>query len=120
MILIRENIKILFLLILPIHFFIAQNSLLNKHTHFYVNSIVVTHSHPVDTKNGKPIQDHNHTKTEICLFHCLNFDYYTFSSEININFHNNAFSENYIINNDSANISIYQNFTPLRAPPILV
>ena len=73
---IRQNIKIFYLLFLPVYFYIAQNSLLNRHTHFYANGIVITHSHPIEHKEGKPINQHNHSKTEICFFHCLQIDYF--------------------------------------------
>ncbi len=76
MIFIRENIKIFYLLLLPVYFYIAQNSLLNRHTHFYANGIVVTHSHPLDHEQGKPINQHHHSSTEICFFHSLQIDYF--------------------------------------------
>jgi len=81
---IRKNINFLFVFILPIYFFIVQNSIQNKHTHFYSNGIVVTHSHPLNSENENPVENHQHTKTEICLFSQLNFDYYIFSQELQI------------------------------------
>lgn len=81
---IRENIKFLFVFILPVYFFIVQNSIQNKHTHFYSNGIVVTHSHPLNEDDQKPINSHHHTETEICFFSQLNFDYYNFSPELQL------------------------------------
>lgn len=34
------------------------------------------HSHPVNQENDEPLNDHNHSKKEICLFQSLNFDYF--------------------------------------------
>ncbi|RIH63316.1 hypothetical protein D1164_20220 [Mariniphaga sediminis] len=84
MVFIRGNSKLLFVFILPVYFYIVQSSFQNKHTHFYPNGIVVTHSHPVDTENGHPINEHDHCKTEICFFHQLNFDYFIYTPELQV------------------------------------
>jgi hypothetical protein len=81
---IRENIKFLFVFILPAYFYIVQNSIQNKHSHFTSNGIVVTHSHPFDAENDNPFESHQHTKTEICFFSQLNFDYYNFSPDLQV------------------------------------
>lgn len=93
---IRKNTKLIFLLVLPVYFFIVQNSLLNKHTHFYPNGIVITHSHPVDHDQNKPINDHNHTKTEICLYQSLQFEFFRVSPELVVVFGNNNLITGYI------------------------
>jgi hypothetical protein len=79
---IRENIKVLFILFLPVYFFIAHQSLQNKHTHFYANGIIVSHSHPVSTKKGEPINEHSHSPTEICFYQLVNIDYFSHSGEL--------------------------------------
>ena len=82
MVFIRKNIRFLFVFILPVYFYIVQNSIQNKHTHFYENGIVVSHSHPVDNATGKPINEHKHTKTEICLFQQISIDSFTPVNEL--------------------------------------
>ncbi len=117
---IRKNIKIVFLLVIPVHFFIAQNSILNKHTHFYANGIVVTHSHPVNKKDRHPISDHRHTKTEICFFHSIHFDAFIVPDGISIKKNLYLKPSNYFIFNDRIeNVSICGPLS-LRGPPVLV
>ena len=74
------------MLTLPVYFFIVQQSIQNKHTHFYPNGIVVTHSHPLDTAGDEPINHHEHTKTEICFFNSLHFHFFTITEPLNIAF----------------------------------
>ena len=71
---IRKHTNILFVFILPVYFYIVQNTIQNKHTHVYANGVVVTHSHPVDGGDEIPINEHDHTKSEICLYSSLHFD----------------------------------------------
>ena len=85
---IRKNTRLIFILILPVYFFIVQNSLLNRHTHFNANGIVVTHSHPVNHENGKSADAHSHSKTEICFFQSFHIDYFRISPELKIDFRN--------------------------------
>ena len=83
---IRKNTKLLFILVLPVYFYIVQSSILNKHTHFYANGLVVTHSHSVDLNENEPINNHEHTQTEICLFYGINFDLYTVTPQNTVDF----------------------------------
>ncbi|MCG6189687.1 hypothetical protein [Maribellus maritimus] len=117
---IRKNIKFIFLLVIPVYFSIIQNSILNKHTHFCSNGIVVTHSHPINKEDGKPINNHKHTKTEICFFHCFHFDSFTIPEEISFQ-NNECFKPyRYFISNDKVeNFIIYLDSSP-RAPPYLI
>jgi hypothetical protein len=92
---IRKNTRLIFILVLPVYFFIVQNSLLNKHTHFNANGIVVTHSHPVNHENGKSADTHNHSKTEICFFQSLHIDYFRISPELIIDFKNESSKAEY-------------------------
>jgi hypothetical protein len=85
---IRKNSKLILRLVLPVYFFIVQNSLLNKHYHFYANGIVVTHSHPVKHEKGKSDDTHSHTKAGICFFQSLQIDYFRISPELKIDFKN--------------------------------
>ncbi len=73
---IRRHTNFLFVFVLPVYLYIVHSSIQNKHTHVYANGIVVTHSHPVDTSGDIPINQHDHTKTEICLFCSLHLDFY--------------------------------------------
>jgi hypothetical protein len=81
MVFVRENSKLLFILFLPVYFFIAHQSLQNRHTHFYANGIMVTHSHPLSNEEGQPINEHSHSPTEICFYQLINIDYFSHSGE---------------------------------------
>jgi hypothetical protein len=60
----------------------VHQSLQNKHAHFYPNGVIVVHAHPVSHQEGVPINEHSHSKTEICFYHIIKFDFYTLSAEI--------------------------------------
>jgi hypothetical protein len=85
---IRKNIRFIFILVLPIYFFIVQNSLLDKHTHFYANGMVITHSHPLNHEDENHGAKHSHSKTEICFFQNLKIDYFRITPEIQVEFKN--------------------------------
>jgi len=72
---IRQNIKFVFILVLPVYLFIVENSILNKHAHVYSNGLVITHSHPLNTDSDEP-SDHDHTKSEINLICGLSIDFH--------------------------------------------
>ncbi len=93
---IRKNTKVLFILVLPVYFFIIQSSILNKHTHFYANGLVVTHSHPLDKNSDDPVKSHGHTQTEICLFSLLNINFHTATPEYRIDFKPSDNSETFV------------------------
>lgn len=76
----RENIKFLYVLLIPVILAIGNQSLQNKHAHFYSNEIIV-HSHPLEKSNEDPITTHNHTKAEIFFYNLIEFDYYTHPGE---------------------------------------
>ncbi|RIJ49434.1 hypothetical protein D1614_07795 [Maribellus luteus] len=63
-----------FALMLPVYLYIVNSSIQNKHTHFYANGMVVTHSHPLHAEKGETANHHGHSKTEICFFSTLHFD----------------------------------------------
>jgi hypothetical protein len=81
---IRKNIRFLFVLFLPVYFLIVHQSLQNKHAHFYPNGVIVVHAHPVSHQDRTPINEHSHSKTEICFYQTVNFEYYTLSEETGI------------------------------------
>ncbi len=83
---IRKNTRVLFILVLPVYFLIIQGSILNKHTHFFSNGLVATHSHPLDKKSDDPVKSHDHSQSEICLFSVLNIDLHTATAEYFIDF----------------------------------
>ena len=85
---IRKNIRFIFILVLPVYFFIVQNSLLDKHTHFYANGMVITHSHPLNHEDENHGAKHSHSKTEICFFQNLKIDYFRITPEIQVEFKN--------------------------------
>ncbi|MEN8116610.1 MAG: hypothetical protein ABFS16_06495 [Bacteroidota bacterium] len=115
---IRKNIRLLFVLILPVYFYIVQSSIQNKHTHFFANGIVVTHSHPLEKSGDAPVNQHNHTKSEIILIQCLNFDFYETPGSAEANFTPDEFHKNFFISNDQVAIfSPYLKSIP-RGPPV--
>jgi len=114
---IRKNIKFLFVFILPVYFFIVQNSIQNKHTHFYSTGIVVTHSHPINGDNDKPVNDHDHTQTEIVFFQQLNFDSYTTPPELRINKLKFIVVSNYFIADDKKHKFSFTQEPFKRGPP---
>lgn len=79
---IRKHSAFFAITVLLAYFYIAQTSIENKHTHFYPNGVVITHSHPVDHSNNEPINHHGHTKTEICFFSTFHFDLYNVTDPI--------------------------------------
>ena len=90
---IRNNTKVLFILVLPVYFFIIQSSILNKHTHFYANGLVITHSHPLNKNSDDPVKNHTHSQTEICLYSLLNINIHNATSEYIIDFKPSDYSE---------------------------
>lgn len=118
MIFIRKNINFLFVFILPVYFFIFQNTIQNKHTHFYPNGFVVTHSHPLDSGKSQPLQNHEHSKIEICFFFLVNFDYFSFAPELIFKLHGTPVNTNFFIHNENVRdfSFILQPFQ--RGPPI--
>lgn len=101
---IRRNIKFVYILVLPVYFFIIQNSILNKHTHVFSNGIVITHSHFVDEENNEPLNEHKHTKSEIQLFCDLSIDFYFVPEQTQLDhFIFENFLE-YIVENENAAI----------------
>jgi len=102
---IRKNIRFIFILVLPVYFFIIQNSLLNRHTHFYANGIVVTHSHPLNHEDGNHGEKHSHSKTEICFFQNIQIDYFRINTEFQIDFRNDSLLAKFLETN------LFSNYT---------
>lgn len=73
-------------IVLLSYFFIAQTSIKTKHTHFYPNGVVVTHSHPIDANGDEPINNHKHSKAEICFFSVVHFGHFNVPEFACINF----------------------------------
>ncbi len=114
---IRKNTKVLFILILPVYFFIIQSSILNKHTHFFANGLVITHSHPLDKNSDDPIKNHGHTQTEICLYSLLNINLHNSTPEFIVDFKPSVISETIVSTNiHSEYNSPYFQIAP-RGPP---
>lgn len=117
---IRKNIRFIFILVLPVYFFIVQNSLLNKHSHFYANGMVITHSHPLNHENESHGEKHHHSKTEICFFQNLKIDYFRITPEIQVEFKNDKllteFPETYLLSNYTQPVIQFIS----RGPPFLI
>ena len=81
---IRQNIKFVFILVLPVYLYIVEISILNKHTHVYSSGLVVTHSHPLNSNSDEPL-NHEHSKSEINLFCSLNIDFHFAQEQSQLN-----------------------------------
>lgn len=97
---IRKNIKFVYILVLPVYFYIVQNSILNKHTHVFSNGIVVIHSHHIDRNSNHPINEHNHSKSEIQLFCNLNIDLYFVPEQMQVEILLQENTTNYFVENE--------------------
>jgi len=117
MIFIRRHIKFLFVFVLPVYLFIVQQTIQNKHTHFYPNGIVVIHSHPVNKEAGQPMNSEGHSKTEILLYASLHFDLYKTSDFTFIEFVQNGESRNFYIADERLEYTELYLETIPRGPP---
>lgn len=115
---IRKNTRFLFILILPVYFFIVQSTLLNIHTHVSKNGLIIVHSHPVSSKNGEPINKHHHSNVEICIYSQIHFDYYNIPPSIQIWFSDAVDSHEFFIYNESFLNSSGFHTKTLRGPPV--
>lgn len=120
MAIIRKNIKLVYLLVIPAYLFVVHNSISNKHTHFYANGIIVTHSHPVGKKDGQPINKHNHTKTEICFFHSIHLDAFIVPDVVFLKGYDLILTKNFFVPNERINSLFFCLNTTPRAPPTLI
>jgi len=116
---IRRHINILFVFILPVYFYIVQNSIQNKHTHVYANGIVVTHAHPINKGGESPINEHKHSEREICLYSSLHFDLYDALILIQLEVDLKEICTNYFIANDEVISYLHFSNSIPRGPPVL-
>jgi len=102
-----------------VYFYIAQTTIQTKHTHFYPNGVVITHSHPMQSESdGEPATNHHHSKTEICFFNNLQFHSYYVSEPITIQVTSHEICTDYYIGNEIVKYgSEYLKIDP-RGPPL--
>jgi hypothetical protein len=117
---IRKNIKPLFILFLPVYLLIVHQSLQNKHAHFYPNGVIVVHAHPVSHQEGIPINEHSHSKTEICFYHIVKFDYYTLSAEIVVEETQSAVTSHIVLAEAKYRLSPLIQHHDTRGPPAIL
>jgi hypothetical protein len=103
--------------LLPVYFLIVQQSLQNRHAHFYANGMIIIHSHPVSHCNQNPINDHSHSKTEICFFHLLSFDLYETTGELKLNNTHLAVTAYIFHSNEKASLKPLFQYPDYRGPP---
>jgi hypothetical protein len=115
---IRKNTKLLFVLVVPVYFFIVQSSLLNKHTHFYPNGMVVTHAHPLNSDTSNHADGHEHTKNEICFYSSIHLDFYDMSPEVKISSNINFNCKKLEIYNERCSQITLVFYKKLRGPPL--
>lgn len=116
---IRQHINFCFVFVLPVYLYIVQTSIQNKHTHVDANGIAITHAHPFEKEGETPINEHDHSKTEICLYSNLNFDLYetTVTAELEVSL--NEVVINYFVKNDLCLSDVHFLKTVPRGPPSL-
>lgn len=114
---IRKNTKLIFILVLPVYFYIVQSSILNQHSHFLPNGMVITHSHPLDKNSEDSNGDHHHNKTEICFFSNIHFDYYLVSPQIQLEIYDVPIALGFYISDDKNTETDILHHKQLRAPP---
>lgn len=114
---IRKNSRLLFALFVPLYFFIAQSSLQNRHTHISANGIVITHSHPVNHSGHDPLSAHDHSDSEICFYHLVQFDFFSVSPEIHFTIQADLSGEKYYVTDEKScqQFLLHQNYN--RGPP---
>ena len=115
----RTNIKHILVLVLPIYFFIGYASIINKHTHFYANGIIITHSHPVKKTNNPdfPINQHNHTTSKICFYYPSQSDKFIIPQTIQIDYEPVESQNKYLIVNENQESIAKLRLIPPRSPP---
>jgi hypothetical protein len=118
MVFIRENSKLFYAFMVVLYFLTVQQSLNTRHTHTYANGTVITHSHPIDHENGKPIQDHDHTSAEICFYHQVNFDYYTYPGTPQIILQDFPFPQDHPLLDEIAHFQYAPQKPVSRGPPV--
>jgi len=114
---IRNNSKLFYLFVVLLYIFIVQQTLNNRHSHFYTNGLVVTHSHPTNREEGKPIQDHHHTTNEIYFYHQVNFDYFTHTGVFQITFQVFTCPQDYLLTDDAIHFQYALQHPETRGPP---
>ncbi|MCE4563719.1 hypothetical protein INQ51_05305 [Maribellus sp. CM-23] len=107
-----------FALMLPVYLYIVNSSIQNKHTHFYANGMVVTHSHPLHAEKGETANHHGHSKTEICFFSTLHFDVAEVPLFESSNTNLPAIHFEYFVENELLRTSEEELKSNPRAPPI--
>lgn len=99
------------------YLYIVQSSIQNKHTHVDANGISITHSHPFNKESDTPINEHKHSKQEICLFCSLNFDFYETTSTNELTVILDETSANFFVTNDLLAYDSHFLKTIPRGPP---
>ena len=100
-----------------LYFFIVQQSLNTWHTHVLANGTVVTHFHPLNREEGKPVQDHNHTAKEISFYHQVNFDYFIHSGVYQIVLQVFSFPQDHPLTDEIAHFKYTPQQPVNRGPP---
>jgi hypothetical protein len=115
---IRRNIKFVFILVLPVYLYIVQSSILNKHTHFYSNGIVVSHSHPFNSESEVPF-NHEHSESEINLFCDLNIDFHFAPEHPQLDNVVSEFLEKHKLGNEKFTFNLFDHQLIPRGPPTI-
>jgi hypothetical protein len=81
--------------------------------------MVITHSHPFDHSENEKQANHNHSKTEICFYASVNFDYYDSEPVLQLLFFKREIICQTLVFNQKSTFqkSVFQ-FGP-RGPPVL-
>jgi hypothetical protein len=98
---------------------IGNQSLQNKHAHFYCNEVIV-HSHPLEKNNEDPLTKHNHTKAEIFFYNLVGFDYYSHPGEHYFGTYICSFPCVYYYSKEQETYVVWLYNTDSRDPPALI
>ncbi len=115
----QNNIRFLILLILPIHFLILRNSIMNRHTHVLPGGFVVTHAHPLNKENaadGRAAQ-HGHTKAEFFFFQLITVTFFDVPAQVVFDHAFRVFIQTCIIPVDNYYSFLQATNKTSRAPP---
>ena len=114
---IRENHKHLFGLFVPLFFIVFQQSIENRHSHISPNGMVISHSHPLNPDNAG--EDHTHSRSEICFYFLVNFEFFSSSTEFYVNFKTDNPPPSIYVFGEQLYRGIFLDLPVNRGPPIV-
>jgi hypothetical protein len=65
--LLRDQFRYIFLLLVPAVTWLFMNAAVNRHDHYMSDGYVISHAHPYEKTPADPLQSHQHSGTELFL-----------------------------------------------------